>query len=165
MNTYLNIALIAGFGIMAVIMFRRYFNIRGKITIQDKTWNGMRIGFGAIEVLAALSLFTGDNATLDYIRIGAMVLACTSYMIARDGIGEEGVAHGGHLIPWSEVRAWDKFEKDKVLEMYFTIESQNPKKPDKYKTIEIDFENSKKELVFEFMNINARRKYTRMKRR
>lgn len=165
MNFYLNIAMIVGFGALAITMFVKFFRVRGKIIIQDKTWNGIRMGFGVIEVLAVLSIFMQGNTTIDYFRIVMMVLACTAYMIARDGLGEEGLIHNGHLIPWNKVRAWDKSETGKSIELFFTLEPEDPKKPDKYSTIEIDFDKANKEQIDRFLNLNLKRKYTRMKRK
>ena len=56
-------------------------------------------------------------------------------------------------------------EKKKVLAVYFTVESQNEKKPDEYVTKELDFANEDKESVKEFLKLNLHRKYTRMKKR
>ena len=163
MNLYLNIAMIVGFGGISIWMFIKFFRTRGQIIIQDKTWNGIRIGFGVIEILAIASVFVEGNTMIDYVRIIMMVLACTAYMIARDGVGEEGLVHNGRVIPWNEARAWDKTEKSKTIEMFFTLEPTNPKKPDKYSTIEIDFDPENKTRLYKFMDLNLRRKFTRMK--
>lgn len=165
MNTTLNIAMIVAFTFLGGWMFVRYFHVRDKLIVQDKTWNFMRISFGMIEVLAVASLLAGGNSILDYIRIAVMVLACTAYMIVRDGLGEEGLVHNGKITPWNQVRAWDKHETPKKIELFFTLESTNPKKPDQYKTIEIDFDPKNKKQVDHFMDINLRRKYTRMKKK
>ena len=157
--------MIVVFGALAVLMFVRYFRVRGQIIIQDKTWNGIRIGFGFIEILALASIFMQGNTLWDYIRIVCMILASTAYMIARDGLGEDGLVHNGHVIPWNKVRAWDKNEKSSVIELFFTLEPTNEKKPDKYSTIEIDFDIKNKEQVDRFMNLNLKRKFTRMKRK
>ena len=100
MNTTLNIAMIVAFTFLGGWMFVRYFHTRDKLIVQDKTWNFMRISFGMIEVLAVASLLAGGNSILDYIRIAVMVLACTAYMIVRDGLGEEGLVHNGKVTPW-----------------------------------------------------------------
>ena len=165
MNTTLNIAMIVAFSFLGGWMFIRYFRIRDKLIVQDKTWNFIRITFAMIEILAVASLLAGGNNVLDYIRIAVMVLACTAYMIVRDGLGEEGLVHNGKITPWNQVRAWDKHETSKKIELFFTLESTNPKKPDQYKTIEIDFDPKNKKQVDNFMDINLRRKYTRMKKK
>lgn len=165
MNFTLNIALIAGFGILGGIMFYRYFKVRDCLIVQDKAWNFMRIGFAVIEMLVVVSILAGGNTTLDYVRIAVMVLACTAYMIVRDGLAEEGLVHNGKVIPWNQVRAWDRVEKPRVIELFFTLESTKKNKPDQYSTIEIDFDMRNKAQVDRFMNLNLRRKYTRMKKK
>ena len=137
MNTTLNIAMIVAFTFLGGWMFVRYFHTRDKLIVQDKTWNFMRISFGMIEVLAVASLLAGGNSILDYIRIAVMVLACTAYMIVRDGLGEEGLVHNGKVTPWNQVRAWDKHETPKKIELFFTLESTNPKKPDSIRQLKL----------------------------
>ena len=80
-------------------------------------------------------------------------------------MGENGLVHNGKLIPWQLVRAWDYEDTKKRYEVYYTIESTNPKKPDKYSTIEIDYDPANKEQVKKFLQVNLARKYTRMKRK
>lgn len=165
MDLTLNIALIVGFGVLGGIMFYRFAKVRDKLIVQDKAWNFMRIGFAVIEMLVVVSIFAGGNSTLDYVRIAVMVLACTAYMIVRDGLAEEGLVHNGKIIPWNQVRAWDKVEKSKAIELFFTLESTKKNKPDQYSTIEIDFDPGNKAQLDRFMDLNLRRKYTRMKKK
>ncbi|MDD6229352.1 DUF5673 domain-containing protein [Stecheria sp. CLA-KB-P133] len=165
MGNVLNIIFIVGFGGLGIAMLVRYSRIRKQVIVQDKMWNGIRIGFGMIEILALVSLFSTNNTILDYLRVFAMVLACSGYMVVRDGMGENGLVHNGKLIPWQLVRAWDYEDTKKRYEVYYTIESTNPKKPDKYSTIEIDYDPANKEQVKKFLQVNLARKYTRMKRK
>ena len=76
MGNVLNIIFIVGFGGLGIAMLVRYSRIRKQVIVQDKMWNGIRIGFGMIEILALVSLFSTNNTILDYLRVFAMVLAC-----------------------------------------------------------------------------------------
>ncbi len=168
MGFYINIAMIIGFGALGVFVISRYVKVRNKVIVQDKMWSFSRTTLGMIEILALITLLTGDrsqNDILDYIRVVTMIVACTAYMFARDGLAEEGIVHNSKMIPWNIIRAWDKHETSKQIELYFTIDSQNPKKPDTYKTIEMDFDVANKEAVDRFLRLNVARKKTRMKRK
>ncbi len=168
MSNYINIALTAVFGVIGVVLFARYFKVRNILIVQDKMWNFIRIMFGTVEIFILIDLITtssSSRSTLDWIRIVVMIITCTAFMFARDGLAQEGLVHQAKLVPWNIVRAWDMRETSKQVEVYFTIESQNAKKPDEYKTIELDFDKGNKEQVEKFLNINLGRKKTRMKRK
>lgn len=166
-NMIVNLVISAIFAVLAVIMFIRWYRWKGKVMITDQQWSTVRILFLGLGVMSFISLLiTNQNTTLfDYIRLTATILAVSAYMTVRDGVGEEGLVSGGKFYPWSEVRAYDTEEKKKVLAVYFTVESQDEKKPDEYVTKELDFANEDKESVYKFLKLNLGRKYTRMKRR
>lgn len=163
----INIVIIAIFGVLSILMLFRFHRLRGKVIIQDQQWSAVRIMFLILGLLTFINLvMTTDSATLlDYIRLAVTLVAITVYMMMRDGVGEEGMVAGGKFIPWHEVRSYDYEEKKHVVAVYFTVESQNEKKPDNYTTKELDFSNDDKENLFKFLKMNLGRKYTRMKKR
>ncbi|HAW12837.1 MAG TPA: hypothetical protein DCW34_03960, partial [Erysipelotrichaceae bacterium] len=71
----------------------------------------------------------------------------------------------GKFYPWEIVRAYDYEERKNVIAVYFTIESQNEKKPDEYVTKELDFSKEDQETLMKFLKLNLGRKYTRMKKK
>ena len=56
-------------------------------------------------------------------------------------------------------------ELKNVVEVYFTVDSTNEKKPDEYTTKVLDFSNESKDILMRFLEINLGRKYTRMKKK
>ena len=166
MSDILNIALIVVMSILAVIMFYRFFKIRGRVMIKDQQWSYVRILFLFLGVMSIMSFVTAREVLtmLDFARIIITVFAVSGYMLVRDGVGETGVTAGGKFYPWSEVRGWDYHDAKRVVEMYFMIESQNDKKPDNYTTKELDFSQEDREYLMRFMELNCSRKYMRMKK-
>ncbi len=163
----INIVISIIFATLGVLMFVRYFKLKGKIIIEDQQWSTMRLLFLGFGLLAFVSIVTGTAVAtvLDYVRLGATLLAVTGYMIVRDGVGEEGMISAGKLIPWDQVRAYDMEERKNVIAVYFTVESQNEKKPDEYTTKELDFAQRDKEYLGKFLEMNLGRKFTRMKKK
>ena len=165
LNMILNVAISVIFAVLSVIMLFRWNKWRGKVIIQDQQWSTVRILFLAIGVMSFISfLTTNQNTTYwDYIRIVMTIIAVTAYMTVRDGVGEEGLLSAGKFYPWNIVRSYDYEERKKVIAVYFTVESQNEKKPDEYVTKELDFSVEDKETLMKFLKLNLGRKYTRMK--
>ena len=167
LNMILNVAISVIFAVLSVIMLFRWNKWRGKVIIQDQQWSTVRILFLAIGVMSFISfLTTNQNTTYwDYIRIVMTIIAVTAYMTVRDGVGEEGMLSAGKFYPWNIVRSYDYEERKKVIAVYFTVESQNEKKPDEYVTKELDFSVEDKETLMKFLKLNLGRKYTRMKKK
>lgn len=167
LNLILNVAISVIFAILSVVMFLRWNKWKGKVIIQDQQWSTVRIMFLAIGLLSFVSfLMTNQNTTLwDYLRICTTIIAVTAYMMIRDGVGEEGLLSGGKFYKWNIVRSWDYEERKNVIAVYFTVESQNEKKPDEYVTKELDFSKEDKDTVLKFLDLNLSRKYTRMKKK
>ncbi len=166
MSDTMNIILIVSFSILSVLMLFRWFKNRGRVMIQDQQWSYIRILFLIVGLLSILSFVTvPNNSFLDYARLTVMVVAVSAYMIVRDGVGEEGLVSGGKFYPWEIVRAYDYKELKNVVEVYFTVDSTNEKKPDEYTTKVLDFSNESKDILMRFLEINLGRKYTRMKKK
>ena len=167
LNMILNVAISVIFVVLSVIMLFRWNKWRGKVIIQDQQWSTVRILFLAIGVMSFISfLTTNQNTTYwDYIRIVMTIIAVTAYMTVRDGVGEEGLLSAGKFYPWNIVRSYDYEERKKVIAVYFTVESQNEKKPDEYVTKELDFSVEDKDTLMKFLKLNLGRKYTRMKKK
>ena len=165
MSDTMNIILIASFSVLSVIMLVRWFLNRGKVMIQDQQWSYIRIMFLVVGLLSILSFIASNNSILDYVRLTVMVVAVSAYMIVRDGVGEDGLVSGGKFYPWEIVRAYDYKELKNVVEVYFTVDSTNEKKPDEYTTKVLDFSNESKDILMRFLEINLGRKYTRMKKK
>ena len=167
LNMILNVAISVIFAVLSVIMLFRWNKWRGKVIIQDQQWSTVRILFIAIGVMSFISfLTTNQNTTYwDYIRIVMTIIAVTAYMTVRDGVGEEGLLSAGKFYPWNIVRSYDYEERKKVIAVYFTVESQNEKKPDEYVTKELDFSVEDKDTLMKFLKLNLGRKYTRMKKK
>lgn len=167
LNMILNVAISVIFAVLSVIMLFRWNKWRGKVIIQDQQWSTVRILFLAIGVMSFISfLTTNQNTTYwDYIRIVMTIIAVTAYMTVRDGVGEEGLLSAGKFYPWNIVRSYDYEERKKVIAVYFTVESQNEKKPDEYVTKELDFSVEDKDTLMKFLKLNLGRKYTRMKKK
>ena len=167
LNMILNVAISVIFAVLSVIMLFRWNKWRGKVIIQDQQWSTVRILFLAIGVMSFISfLTTNQNTTYwDYIRIVMTIIAVTAYMTVRDGVGEEGLLSAGKFYPWNIVRSYDYEERKKVIAVYFTVESQNEKKPDEYVTKELDFSVEDKDTLMKFLKLNLVRKYTRMKKK
>ena len=167
LNMILNVAISVIFAVLSVIILFRWNKWRGKVIIQDQQWSTVRILFLAIGVMSFISfLTTNQNTTYwDYIRIVMTIIAVTAYMTVRDGVGEEGLLSAGKFYPWNIVRSYDYEERKKVIAVYFTVESQNEKKPDEYVTKELDFSVEDKDTLMKFLKLNLGRKYTRMKKK
>ena len=167
LNMILNVAISVIFAVLSVIMLFRWNKWRGKVIIQDQQWSTVRILFLAIGVMSFISfLTTNQNTTYwDYIRIVMTIIAVTAYMTVRDGVGEEGLLSAGKFYPWNIVRSYDYEDRKKVIAVYFTVESQNEKKPDEYVTKELDFSVEDKDTLMKFLKLNLGRKYTRMKKK
>ena len=167
LNMILNVAISVIFAVLSVIMLFRWNKWRGKVIIQDQQWSTVRILFLAIGVMSFISFLTiNQNTTYwDYIRIVMTIIAVTAYMTVRDGVGEEGLLSAGKFYPWNIVRSYDYEERKKVIAVYFTVESQNEKKPDEYVTKELDFSVEDKDTLMKFLKLNLGRKYTRMKKK
>lgn len=167
MNMYLNIAVGAVFTVFGVVMLIRWARIHKYIMIQDQQWGTLRIMVLVLGVLSMLTLVmnTASNSGWDYFRIAATLLAVTAYLAVHDGVGEDGMVSGGKFYPWNEVRSYDYQEQKNHVAVYFTVESQDEKKPDDYTTKELDFSNQDKEVLMKFLKLNLGRKYTRMKKK
>ena len=166
-NMILNIAISVIFAVLSVVMLIRWNKWKGKVIIQDQQWSTVRIMFLVIGVMSFVSfLLTNQNTTLwDYLRICMTVIAVTAYMVVRDGVGEEGLLSAGKFYPWNIVRSYDFEDRKNVIAVYFTVESQNEKKPDEYVTKELDFSKEDQETLMKFLKLNLGRKYTRMKKK
>lgn len=151
---------------LSIPLFIRWRKLNGKVIISDQQWSTMRILFLAIGVLSVISLITqGSSMSMfDILRLTATIIAVSIYMVVRDGVGEEGLVSGGKLYPWSDVRAYDYERRKNIIAVYFTVESQNEKKPDDYRSKELDFSVEDEELLKKFLENNLGRKYTRMKK-
>ena len=167
LNMILNVAISVIFAVLSVIMLFRWNKWRGKVIIQDQQWSTVRILFLAIGVMSFISFLTTNQNTTYwyYIRIVMTIIAVTAYMTVRDGVGEEGLLSAGKFYPWNIVRSYDYEERKKVIAVYFTVESQNEKKPDEYVTKELDFSVEDKDTLMKFLKLNLGRKYTRMKKK
>jgi hypothetical protein len=148
-------------------MLVRWMKIHKYIMIQDQQWGYLRIMVLILGILSMITLVTNTatNTAWDYFRIAATLIAVTAFMAVHDGVGEEGMVSGGKFYPWSEVRSYDYKEEKNHTAVYFTVESQNEKKPDEYTTKELDFSNQDKEVLIKFLKLNLGRKYTRMKKK
>ncbi len=167
MNDTLNILIGVVFTVLGVVMIVRWFRIHKYIMIQDQQWGTLRIMILVMGLLTMLTLLmnSADNSVLDYFRMGATMVAVTAFLAVHDGIGEEGMVAGGKFTPWNMVRSYDYKEKKNVIQVFFTVESENEKKPDEYTTKELDFAMTDKEVLMKFLKLNLGRKYTRMKKK
>ena len=167
MGDTLNIMIGTAFSVVAIVMGIRWIRIHKYIMIQDQQWGTLRILFLAMGLLTIATIFinTANNTPLDYFRMGATLVTVTVYLALHDGVGEEGLVSSGKFIPWSEVRSYDYREKEKVIQVFFMVESDDEKKPDEYTTKELDFSKSDKNVLMKFLKLNLGRKYTRMKRK
>lgn len=162
----INIVIGTAFIIVAIPLLIRWKNIGNKVIIQDQQWSTLRILLLVVGVLSILSLILqySSMSYFDIYRLTGTVVAVSVYMLVRDGVGEEGLVSAGKLYPWSEVRAYDYEVRKNVVAVYFTIESQNEKKPDDYRSKELDFSKEDEEQLKRFLENNLGRKYTRMKK-
>ena len=167
MNDTLNIIIGVVFSVIGVVMMIRWFKIHKYIMIQDQQWGTLRIMILVMGLLTMVTLLlnTANNTALDYFRMGATMVAVTAFLAVHDGIGEEGMVAGGKFIPWAEVRSYDYRDKKNVVQVFFTVESEDEKKPDEYTTKELDFAQTDREVLIKFLQLNLGRKYTRMKRK
>lgn len=167
MNMYLNLVIAIAFTVFGIFMMIRWAKIHKYIMIQDQQWGYLRIMVLILGLLSMITLVvnTQTNTVWDYLRIGATLIAVTAFLAVHDGVGEEGLVAGGKFFPWSEVRSYDYREQKNHVAAYFTVESQNEKKPDEYTTKELDFSNQDKEVLLKFLKMNLGRKYTRMKKK
>lgn len=165
-SDYINIAIGVIFIGVSIPLFFRWRRLTGKVIITDQQWSTMRILFLVVGVLSVITMVTqGSSMTIfDIFRLTGTIIAVSIYMVVRDGVGEEGLVAGGKLIPWSEVRAYDYEVRKNVVAIYFTVESQNEKKPDDYRSKELDFALEDRDLLMKFLETNLGRKYTRMKK-
>lgn len=162
----INIVISVIFVGLSIPLFIRWRKLTGKVIISDQQWSTMRILFLVIGVLSVISMITqaSSMSIFDILRLTATIIAVSIYMVVRDGVGEEGLVSGGKLYPWNEVRAYDYERRKNVIAVYFTVESQNEKKPDDYRSKELDFNVEDEELLKKFLENNLGRKYTRMKK-
>lgn len=162
----INIAIGTIFILISIPLFIRWRRISGKVLITDQQWSTMRILFLVVGVLSVLSMIMeGANMSFfDIYRLTGTIVAVSVYMVVRDGVGEEGLVSGGKLIPWNEVRAYDYEVRKNVVAVYFTVESQNEKNPDDYRSKELDFAREDEDVLKKFLDTNLKRKYTRMKK-
>ena len=162
----INIVISVIFVGLSIPLFIRWRKLTGKVIISDQQWSTMRILFLVIGVLSVISMITqaSSMSIFDILRLTATIIAVSIYMVVRDGVGEEGLVSGGKLYPWSDVRAYDYERRKNVIAVYFTVESQNEKKPDDYRSKELDFSVEDEELLKKFLENNLGRKYTRMKK-
>ena len=165
MGDFWNIIFSVIFGGVAVVMFYRFFKTSKKILIKDRRFSGIRIGFVLIGMVTMLAMFSSQNTTFDYVRSTLTLLCVSSLMMARDGIGDEGVVVGGEFYKWKECRAWDLIKKDHSMDVFFTLESRNKNKPDQYKTKTVEFDEKDMDNVVKFLTLNQGRKKQRMKKR
>ena len=167
MNMYLNIAIGILFSVFGIVMMFRWVRLHKYIMIPDQQWGYLRIMVLILGIFSMLSLLMNlsGNTPWDYFRIGATLVAVTAFLAVHDGIGEEGLVAAGKFYPWSEVRSYDYVEKKNVVQVFFTVESQNKDKPDDYTTKELDFSNENKDVLMQFLKLNLGRKYTRMKKK
>ena len=165
MGDFWNIIFSVIFGGVTIVMFARFFMNNKKILIKGRRFSGIRIAFVAIGMITMLAMFSSQNTTFDYVRSTITLLCVSGLMMARDGIGEEGVVVGGKFYPWKECRAWDAEKKEHSMDMFFTLESQNKNKPDQYKTKTVEFDEHDMDNVLKFMTLNHGRKKQRMKKR
>lgn len=167
MNMYLNIVIGVVFTVFGIVMLIRWARIHKYIMIQDQQWGTLRIMVLILGVLSMMTLVmnSSSNTAWDYFRIGATLVAVTAYLAVHDGVGEEGLVAAGKLYPWNTVRSYDYQENKNHVAVYFTVESQDEKKPDDYTTKELDFSNQDKEVLMKFLKLNLGRKYTRMKKK
>lgn len=165
MGDFWNIVFSVIFGAVTILMFARFFMNNKKVLIKDRRFSIIRIGFIIIGMITMLAMFSTENTTFDYARSVITLLCVSGLMLARDGVGDEGVVVGGRFYPWKEVRAWDSSAKENSVDMFFTIEPQNKNKPDQYKTKNIEFDGRDKENLMKFMMLNQGRKKQRMKKR
>ena len=162
MNTMSNVVLIVMFGGMGAWLFTGWFRTRGKITIYDRRWTASRILFVVAGVMSFLTLAV-KSTLLDYIRIVCMLFCIISYLLVRDGIGEEGVSCNGSFVPWQEVRGYD-FQQDKknFIAMFAVWDKASVKNGDYI--MNVSFAQEDKEQVIAFLKKKIGKKYTRMKK-
>lgn len=162
----INIVIGTAFIVISIPLLIRWRKIGSKVLIQDQQWSTLRILLLVVGVLSILSLILqySNMSYFDIYRLTGTVVAVSVYMLVRDGVGEEGLVSAGKLYPWSEVRAYDYEVRKNVVAVYFTIESQNDKKPDDYRSKELDFSKEDEDQLKRFLENNLGRKYTRMKK-
>lgn len=168
LSTYdiINIIIGTAFIVISIPLLIRWKKINKKVIIQDQQWSTMRILLLVIGVLSMISLVMEYKklSYFDIYRLTGTVVAVSVYMLVRDGVGEEGLVSAGKLYPWPEVRAYDFEIKKNVIAVYFTVESQNEKEPDDYRSKELDFSKQDEPQLMKFLEMNLGRKYTRMKK-
>ncbi len=166
MNIYVNMVLVAAFLILSVILLIRWSKVNRKVMISDQQWSVMRMVFLGIGLLAIFQIMSNTaKSGWDVARMVSTIVLVTVYLILKDGVGEEGLVSSGKFYPWSEVRSYDWEDRKKIVAVYFTVESQDEKKPDQYRTKELDFSQEDREYLMRFLEINCRRKFTRMKKK
>ena len=153
LNDIINIVIGVVFIGLSIPLFFRWKKLNGKVIIADQQWSTMRILFLAVGVLSVLSMFTqgASMSVFDIFRLTGTIIAVSVYMVVRDGVGEDGLVTGGKMIPWSEVRAYDYEKRKNVIAVFFTVESQNEKKPDDYRSKELDFSLQDEEQLKRFL--------------
>ncbi len=161
MNQMSNYILIVLFTGLAIWQGVGYFRTKGKITIYDKLWSGTRILFVAAAILGAATLlvYTGP---IEFIRILSMLLCVVSYLLCRDGIGDEGVCVNGSFYPYGTVRAYDFQQEKKSFFAVFTVNEPGSSKNGNY-NININFDLKDEEAVKALLKKRIGKKYTRMK--
>ncbi len=162
MNLASNIVLIAMFGGMGIWLFTGWLRTKGKITIYDRRWTAGRILFVAAGVVSLMTLFVYAEP-IDYVRIICMLFCIISYILVRDGVGEEGVSCNGSFVPWQEVRGYDFQEEKKGFTTLFAIWDKASSKSGDY-IMNVTFAKEDEEKVRAFLKKKIGKKYTRMKK-
>ncbi len=162
MNTASNIILIVMFGGMGIWLATGYFRTKGKITIYDKKWTPGRILFIAAGVLSLMTLAVYSEM-IDYIRIFCMLFCIVSYVLLRDGIGEEGACSNGSFVSWKEIRGYDYRSEKNSFNVVFSVWDKNSSKSGDY-TMNIAFAKEDEEAVRALLKKKAGKKFMRMKK-
>lgn len=167
MSDIFNIVIGVLFLIVGIFMLIRWSRVHKRIMIKDQQWGYLRIFFLVIGLMsiAALLMNLSANTMSDYFRIAATLVAVTAFLSVHDGVGEEGIVANGKFYPWSTVRSWDYKDEKNYVAVYFTVESEDEKKPDEYTTKQLDFADEDRDYVKKFLNMNVGRKFTRMKKK
>lgn len=146
------------FGALAVYLYIGVFRTWKKLKFKDRMWNGSRILF-LVAMIFLLFTMVAYRDAWDMIRMLVMALAILSYLLLRDGIGDEGICIMGRLIPWSSVTAYDYRKDKKKFELFYEA---NEKKEASRNVI--TFEAKDEEEIIKFLKKKVGHKYRRMRK-
>ncbi|MBR2991655.1 MAG: hypothetical protein IKF51_09410, partial [Solobacterium sp.] len=135
---------------------RKYIVIKGKNMTRFRMMMLSALMFSLVTLVAA-------SSNLDYLRSILMTLALMMLVLARDGLGEDGIVYNFKRLPYYGITRYDYYKTKGAFIVVFQLTGVDKNRNESSMNIEMQFDLRDTERVMLFLKEKLPKKHMRMK--